>query len=138
MQVSFGYPHCYNIKGTCIVNAYCQFSQQACTNFIQTYLYLLIPTHFFILTTNLHYSNIMQFGIKSVGSIVSYRPTRHTTVKTRLKRIATIEMNLIPCSLKAAKVSFMHEKILVPGQYLLSFFSRSDGKYTLLFYNIES
>ena len=50
--------HCYNAvspKGTCIVNAYCQFSQQACTNFMQTYLYLLISTHFFILTTNLHW-----------------------------------------------------------------------------------
>ena len=41
-------------RGHCIVNAYCQFSQQACTNFIQTYWYLLISTHFFILTTNLH------------------------------------------------------------------------------------
>ena len=41
--------------GTCIVNAYCQFSQQACTNFMQTYLYLLISTHFFILPTNLHW-----------------------------------------------------------------------------------
>ena len=32
--------HCYNAvspKGTCIVNAYCQFSWQACTNFMQTY-----------------------------------------------------------------------------------------------------
>ena len=52
--------YCYNAvspKGTCIVNAYCQFSQQACTNFMQTYLYSLISTHFFILTTNLHCSN---------------------------------------------------------------------------------
>ena len=51
--------YCYNAvspKGTCIVNAYCQFSQQACTNFMQTYLYSLISTHFFILTTNLHWS----------------------------------------------------------------------------------
>ena len=51
-------PYCYNAvtpKRTCIVNAYCQFSQQACTNFMQTYLYLLISTHFFILTTNLHW-----------------------------------------------------------------------------------
>ena len=49
--------YCYNAgpwKGTCIVNAYCQFSQQACTNFMQTYLYSLISTHLFILTTNLH------------------------------------------------------------------------------------
>ena len=49
--------HCYNavsLKGTCIVNAYCQFSQQASTNFMQIYLYSLISTHFFILTTNLH------------------------------------------------------------------------------------
>ena len=37
--------YCYNAvspRGTCIGNAYCQFSQQACTNFMQTYLYLLI------------------------------------------------------------------------------------------------
>ena len=47
-------------KGTCIVNAYCQFSQQACTNFMQTYLYSLISTHLFILTTNLH-GLILQF-----------------------------------------------------------------------------
>ena len=40
--------------GHCIVNAYCQFPQQACTNFMQTYLYSLISTHIFILTTNLH------------------------------------------------------------------------------------
>ena len=49
--------HCYNAvspKGTCIVNAYCQFSQQACTNFMQIYLHSLISTHFFILKTNLH------------------------------------------------------------------------------------
>ena len=49
--------HCYNAvspKGTCIVNAYCQFSQQACTNFMQIYLYSLISTHFFILI-NLHW-----------------------------------------------------------------------------------
>ena len=48
---------CYNAvspKGTCIANAYCQFSQQACTNFMQTYLYSSISTHLFILTTNLH------------------------------------------------------------------------------------
>ena len=41
---------CYNArspKGTCIVNAYCQFSQQACPNFMQTYLYSLISAHFF-------------------------------------------------------------------------------------------
>ena len=38
-----------------IVNAYCQFFQQACTNFMQTYLYLLISTHLFILMTNLHW-----------------------------------------------------------------------------------
>ena len=34
--------HCYNAvspNGTCIVNAYCQFSHQECTNFMQTYLY---------------------------------------------------------------------------------------------------
>ena len=42
-------------KGTCIVNAYCQFSQQVCTNFMQIYLYSLISTRFFILTTNLHW-----------------------------------------------------------------------------------
>ena len=56
--------YCYNAvspKGTCIVNAYCQFSQQACTNFMQTYLYSLISTHFFILTTNLHWGMRMHF-----------------------------------------------------------------------------
>ena len=34
--------HCHNAvspKGTCIVNAYCQFLQQVCTNFMQKYLY---------------------------------------------------------------------------------------------------
>ena len=36
-------------------NAYCQFSQQVCTNLMQIYLYLLISTCFFILTTNLHW-----------------------------------------------------------------------------------
>ena len=36
-------------------NAYCQFSQQACTNFMQTYLHSFISTHFFVLTTNLHW-----------------------------------------------------------------------------------
>ena len=35
---------------TCIVNAYCQFSQQARTNFMQTYLDWLLPTCFFILS----------------------------------------------------------------------------------------
>ena len=51
--------YCYNTvspKCTCIVDAYCQFSQRACTNFMQTHLYLLISTHFFILTTNQHRS----------------------------------------------------------------------------------
>ena len=43
-----------NIATMHLVNAYCQFSQQACTNFLQTYLYSKISTHFFILTTNLH------------------------------------------------------------------------------------
>ena len=33
---------------------HCQFPQQVCTNFMQTYLYSLISTRFFILTTNLH------------------------------------------------------------------------------------
>ena len=33
----------------------CQFSQHACTNFMQIYLYLLISTRFFILTSNLHW-----------------------------------------------------------------------------------
>ena len=42
--------------GHCIVNAYCRFYQQACTNFMQTYLYSLISTHFWLLTTNLHWS----------------------------------------------------------------------------------
>ena len=51
------------LKGTCIVNAYCQFSQQACTNFMQIYLYLLISTHFFILTTNLHWLILTCFFI---------------------------------------------------------------------------
>ena len=37
--------------------AYCQFSQQGCTNFMQTYS--LISTHFSILTTNLHCSTNM-------------------------------------------------------------------------------
>ena len=37
-----------------LIRLHCQFSQQACTNFMQTYLYSLISTHFFILTTNLH------------------------------------------------------------------------------------
>ena len=46
---------CSVLKGTCIVNAYCQFSQQTCTNFMETYLYSLISTHFFILMTNLHW-----------------------------------------------------------------------------------
>ena len=45
-----------SLKGTCIVNAYCQFSKLECTKLMQTYLYLLISTHFFILTTNLHWS----------------------------------------------------------------------------------
>ena len=44
-----------NIATMHLVNAYCQFSQQACTNFLQTYLYSKISTHFFILTTNLHW-----------------------------------------------------------------------------------
>ena len=30
---------CASPKRTCIVNAYCQFFKQACTNFMQTYLY---------------------------------------------------------------------------------------------------
>ena len=49
--------YCYNAvspEGTCIVNAYCQFLQQACTNFMKTYSYSLISTNFFILMTNLH------------------------------------------------------------------------------------
>ena len=41
-------------KNEYCLNACCQSSQQACTIFMQTYLYLLISTHFFILTTNLH------------------------------------------------------------------------------------
>ena len=44
--------------------AYCQFSQEACTNFMQTYLYLLISTHFFILTTNLHWKILKAFFTK--------------------------------------------------------------------------
>ena len=53
-QVRTHYYNAISMKGTCIVNSCCQFSQQACTNFMQTYLYSLILTHFFILKTNLH------------------------------------------------------------------------------------
>ena len=49
------------IQSNCY-NAYCQFSQQACTNFMQTYLYLLISTHFFILTTNLHWKILANYS----------------------------------------------------------------------------
>ena len=49
-----------------IVNAYCQFSQQACTNFMQTYLYSLLSTHFFILTTNLHWKMLTYSLILSI------------------------------------------------------------------------
>ena len=42
------------VKNVSIEIEYCQFSQQAYTNFMQTYLYLLISIHFFIQTTNLH------------------------------------------------------------------------------------
>jgi hypothetical protein len=58
-------------KGTCIVNAYCQFSQQACTNFMQTYLYLLISTHFFILTTNLHCTFKVDFQCQQLTGFFS-------------------------------------------------------------------
>ena len=47
--------YCYNAvspKGTCSVNAYCQFSQQSCTNFMQIYFYSLISTHFCFMTYN--------------------------------------------------------------------------------------
>jgi hypothetical protein len=37
---------CGSPKETCIVNAYCQFSQQARTNFMQTYLHWSILTFF--------------------------------------------------------------------------------------------
>ena len=45
-------------RGYYCYNAYCQFSQQACTNFMQTYLYSFISTQFFILTTNFAYENM--------------------------------------------------------------------------------
>ena len=47
--------YCYNAGPFGDLHAYCQFSQQACTNFMQTYLHLLISTCFFILTINLHW-----------------------------------------------------------------------------------
>ena len=56
-------------SGEYCYNAYCQFSQQACTNFMQTYLYLLISTHFFVQTTNLHWVLLTTFPSTKIKSI---------------------------------------------------------------------
>ena len=45
-----------------IVNAYCQFSQQACTNKMQTYMHWSPLTCFLIVTINLHCSMKNFFG----------------------------------------------------------------------------
>ena len=58
-------------------NAYCQFFQQACTNFMQIYLYSLISTHLFILTTNLHCSMLALVRYCSMLASVQYDYDSH-------------------------------------------------------------
>ena len=70
--VTSSYMFCCMILLQFSVTEYCQFSQQACTNFMQTYLDSLISTHFFILTTNLHWwiSSLIHRNWRSISPSV--------------------------------------------------------------------
>ena len=85
----------------CIVNDYCQFSQQACTNFMKTYLYSLISTSFFILTTNVHCI------ISKTKYICQKILDLHNNTVAPIFYIALYSIKDVICSLKNERLPFL-------------------------------
>ena len=90
--------YCYNA----VSPKYCQFPQQTCTNFMQTYLYSLISTHFFILTTNFHWLISTCFFISTTNLHCSVRTKKLHRINVSVGSYCDPETHWKPTSFKKA------------------------------------
>ena len=103
--------NCY--KGNLhIVNAYCQFSQQECTNVMQTYLYSLISTHFFILTTSLHCSIVVTSRTENQKSKCNFKNILAPLCQIQFKKLTLLVLHFI------SNWQWKRREVKIPGGQL--------------------